>query len=58
MKLLTIRDIAKMLNISVSSVYHLIQAREINFYKIGYSVRIQDEDFNKYLQGRKINPIS
>jgi len=34
-KLLTIKEVASILNVSQSSIYHLIQAKEINFYKIG-----------------------
>lgn len=55
MKFLTVREIAAMLNITPSSVYHLLQAKEVNFYKIGWLVRIREEDFNKYLKQQKTN---
>lgn len=57
MKFLTVREIATILNVSPSSVYHLLQAKEVNFYKIGRSVRIGEEDFNKYLEENKIDEI-
>ena len=56
-KLLTTTDIAKMLCISKPSVYNLISSKQINFYKIGNSIRIKEEDFNKYLEENKVNII-
>jgi excisionase family DNA binding protein len=56
-KLLTVKDIAKMLNVSNSFVYNLISSKQINFYKIGNSVRIREESFNKYLEENKVNII-
>lgn len=54
---LTIKEIASMLNISVATTYRLIQAQEINFYKIGRSVRVREGDFNKHLADNKIDSI-
>lgn len=56
-KLLTVKDIAAQLNISVSSVYHIIQYKEINFYKIGNGLRIREEDFEKYLEENRIQSM-
>jgi excisionase family DNA binding protein len=53
MKFLTVREISERLNVSPASVYHLIQAKEINFYKIGWLVRIREEDIDKYLKDYK-----
>lgn len=56
-KFLTINEVAKMLNVSQASVYHRIMAKEINFYKIGRSVRICEDDLNKYFEESKTNVI-
>jgi excisionase family DNA binding protein len=48
-KLLTVREIAKILNTTPASVYSYITTKRINFYKLGNSVRIQEGDFKKYL---------
>ena len=47
------KEVAGMFYISIPTA----KAKEINFYRIGMSVRIREEDFNKYLQENKINVI-
>ena len=57
MKLLTVKEIATMLGVTTSSVYNLIQSKEVNFYKIGDSIRIREDDFYKYLEKQKIDAV-
>jgi len=57
-KLLTVKDIAKRMHLSVAATYQLIHSKEINFYKIGNSIRIREEDFNRYLHDTRVNSIS
>lgn len=49
-KLLTVKDITKIFNLSLAATYRLIYSKEINFYKIGNSLRIKEEDLEKYLK--------
>ena len=56
-KLLSTREVAKILNISITTVYREIYSRHINFHKIGNWVRIKEEDLEKYLIINKIKRI-
>jgi excisionase family DNA binding protein len=56
-KLLSTRDVAKMLNISLTTDYREIYSKQINFYKIGNCVRIKEEDLDKYLIKNNIKKI-
>ena len=56
-KLLTVREIADMLNISLATAYRLINVEEINFYKIGNSVRIREDDIIKLLKKSRVDSI-
>lgn len=43
------RDVARILNISRSQAYQLIQRKEIPAVHIGRSVRVQPEDLSKFI---------
>lgn len=58
MKFLSVKEIARILQVSPSSVYHRLQAKEVNFYRIGRSVRVKEEDFEKYLKNKKLTACS
>lgn len=47
--LLTVKDVMKLLNISQSSVYRLIDNRTIAFYKIKSGLRFRKSDIDSYL---------
>jgi excisionase family DNA binding protein len=51
------QELAVFLNISVKTVYRLIEKRLIPFYKIGGSLRFRKEDVEEYLTKSLINPI-
>ncbi len=53
-KLLTTKDIAKMLGISLPTVYRLIDSKKINYYKIGNSVRVKEENWKIILENIKL----
>ena len=48
-KLITPEDLMKLLNISKSSVYRLVDKRSIPFYKIGGNLRFSIDDIEGYL---------
>ncbi len=57
-KLLSPSDLAKILNISIPTVYRLIESRTISFYKVGGSLRFSEEDVIKYLEKHRVEEIS
>lgn len=51
--LLTVRDVAKRLNVSTSSVYALIQKGRLPHHRIGAgrgAIRVSEEDLAAYLE--------
>ena len=50
-KLLRCGDIARLLNISRSKAYFLVQSGEIRSIRIGASVRVQPNDLKDYVSG-------
>lgn len=57
MELLTVLEVAKLLNISASSVRRLQDARHIPFFKVGGCVRFAKRDVMAYLKNRRVEPI-
>jgi len=55
--LLTIREAAELLTISVSGVRRLQQGRRIPFFKVGGSVRFAKEDLVSYLARQRVGSI-
>lgn len=56
-KLYTPNELGKLLNISKTTVYRLIDSRKIPFYKIKGSIRFAENDVVKYLEENRIEPI-
>ena len=56
-QLLTISDVADLLNVSVSSVRRLQQARQLQFFKVGRNVRFSKRDVESYLDERHVETI-
>lgn len=52
-KMLTVKQVAGMLNISVSSIYRLLDRKELPSYKIGGALRIKQSDVDTYLERNK-----
>jgi len=55
--LITPKDLCKILAISESSTYRLINKRIIPFYKISGSLRFKMSDIDDYLESVRIKPI-
>jgi excisionase family DNA binding protein len=49
-RLLVAKEVAKYLRVSESEVYKLMRTGEIHVVRIGAAVRVQEEDFEKYIQ--------
>ena len=56
--LITPEDLTKILNISKSSVYRLVDNRSLPFYKVGGNLRFSLTDIDSYLKEVRIESIS
>lgn len=54
--LLTVKETAKQLKISVSTLYRWIHQRKIEFVKIGSRVLFTDEMLNDYIKQNTVTP--
>ena len=55
-QLLTPSDLAKMLNISMSTVYRLVEKRLLPFYKMGGSLRFKIDEVMAYIAKCRVMP--
>lgn len=53
-KMLTIKEVALIFNVSVTTMYRLLDSRKIPFYKIGRTIRCSEEDIMKFLEENKV----
>ncbi len=51
--MLTVKQVADMLNISLSTMYRLLNRKEILSYKVGNSLRMKQSDVEAYLEQNK-----
>jgi excisionase family DNA binding protein len=56
-ELLTIAEVAEMLNVSATTVRRLQQGRHIPFHMVGRSVRFDIEDIVSYMAGNRVEAI-
>lgn len=52
--LLTIDEVAKFLRISKTSVYRLVERRELPFCRVGRTLRFTRKDLETYLAARRV----
>jgi excisionase family DNA binding protein len=51
--MLSVRDVAEMLNVSTRTVHRLIDAKEFPAYRVGNVLRIYPQDVQQYLERQK-----
>ena len=51
-KLYSVKEVASILNVSVSAVRKWILEKKINYKKIGKLIRFTDEDVENFVNGR------
>jgi excisionase family DNA binding protein len=51
---LTVKDIARYLNLKELAVYRLLKEGKIDHFKFGRQIRVKKEDFEMFLQESKI----
>lgn len=54
-KLLNARDVARVLQISISFAYQLMRTGQIPTVRLGRAVRVRPQDLNKYVSSRVDN---
>lgn len=57
LKLLSIKDLSKLFNISQTTAYRIVESRKISFYKINGLLRFSEKDIIKYLEENRIEQI-
>jgi excisionase family DNA binding protein len=57
LKLLSIKDLIKLFNISKTTAYRIVEGRKIPFYKINGVLRFSEKDIVKYLEENRIEQI-
>jgi len=57
LKLLSIKDLGKLFNISKTTAYRIVESRKIPFYKIGGALRFSEKDILAYLEENRIDQI-
>jgi len=49
-KLLTVKDVAKLLSVAQSTVYSWVLSGDIPYYKLGKAIRFKEEDVLQWLE--------
>lgn len=57
LKLLSIKDLSKIFNISQTTAYRIVERRKIPFYKINGLLRFSEKDILKYLEENRVDQI-
>ncbi len=52
--MLTVREVAERLKVSTKTVYRLVYRGELPAYKVGRSVRVQEEDLKSFLEKQRV----
>ena len=55
--MLTVREVADQLNVSLKTVRYWIETGKIEGYRLGKEYRIRKQDFEKFLEQSKVAPI-
>ena len=55
--LMTIKEVAPILNVKPVTIYRLIKQREIPFRRVGHKILFSDSDLQQYLDSTKVEPI-
>jgi len=56
-RLLRVNDVARILNISSSSVYRMVEKRLVTFYKLRSGLRFKEKDIEQYVQDCRTEAI-
>ena len=56
--LLTLDEVAALLRVSKTSIYRLVERRQLPFCRVGRSLRFTPEDIDEYLRARRVDSIA
>lgn len=56
--LLKPKEVADRLRVTPAMVYMLVDQGKIGSYRVNSAVRISEEDLEKYLQSRRLKPVT
>lgn len=56
--LITVREFAKLLRVSPTSVYRLVGRRSIPFHRLPRGLRFKRDDVEAYLRSCRVEPIN
>ena len=56
MKLLTVKEVADILNVTEQTVYNLTSKGKLNPTKVGRAVRIKEQELNRFIDDNTIKP--
>lgn len=56
-KLLSVREVAERLIVSVGLVYKLVARGDITAYQIASAIRVGEDELESYLKGRRVLPV-
>ena len=57
MRLLTPKEVAEALRISITGVYRLVEGRKLRFYRVRGVLRFNEQDVLAYLQAGCVEPV-
>ena len=56
--LMTVREVAAMLNVSVTSIYRLVERRSIPFHRLPRGLRFHPDDVRRFLDKCREEPAN
>jgi excisionase family DNA binding protein len=56
-KMLKVSELAEILNIAPTTIYHWVMNKEIPYYKIGTTVRFNLDDVMAWIEARKKSEV-
>lgn len=54
MEFYTLKEVAKMLRVSMTTIYRYVESGKLNAVKIGNSYRVTDEDLRKFIDDCRV----
>lgn len=57
-RMLTIEEVARLLNVSIRTVHTIKKNRQLKFYRVRGQLRFDLADVNEYLQQRAVKPAA
>ena len=55
--LMNINDLSEYIQIPISSIYGMVESKEIPFIRIGRLIRFRFNEIESWLESKKVNPV-